>query len=45
MTGWLYRRAVGIKDFGERVRCGALVKIGLWMREKVMRLSIKSYRR
>jgi hypothetical protein len=48
MMGFLYRWAVRIKDFGERVKIRSLVTIGLWLREKALRLHIntnKSHRR
>jgi hypothetical protein len=38
MWGWLYRRAVALKEFGERVRCRPLYLLGLWAREKVSRV-------
>jgi hypothetical protein len=36
MNGWLYRRAVAIKEAGERVRIRTLIVFGLWLREKVL---------
>jgi hypothetical protein len=35
MAGWIYRRAVAIKELGERARCRPLIVIGLWLRDKV----------
>jgi hypothetical protein len=41
MNGWLYRRAVAIKNFGERVGFHPLIVFGLWLREIVLsRLTI-----
>jgi hypothetical protein len=40
MQGWLYRRAVSIKDFGERRHWPTLISFGLWLREIAMQLHI-----
>lgn len=37
MWGWLYRRAVDVKEFGERVKIRAIVVLGLWARDEVLR--------
>nr|DAQ47517.1 MAG TPA: hypothetical protein [Bacteriophage sp.] len=36
MYGWLYRRALALKDVGENVRCRTLVIIGLCIKEWVL---------
>ena len=41
MNGFLYRWAVRIKEFGERVKIRLLVIFGLWLRDKTLRLHIK----
>ncbi|MDR0709306.1 MAG: hypothetical protein LBF77_04490 [Spirochaetaceae bacterium] len=48
MKGWIYRRAVGLKDFGERIRprfIGRLIRdTGLAIRDWVLTHStIKNY--
>jgi hypothetical protein len=35
MAEWLYRRAVNLKELGERAHCRLLVVLGLWLRDKV----------
>lgn len=35
MTGFLYRMAVAIREFGERRRCGFFIRLGLAIRERV----------
>jgi hypothetical protein len=37
MTGFLYRRAVALKELGERLHWDGLTRLGLWLREKVLR--------
>jgi hypothetical protein len=37
MWGFLYRRAVNIKEFGERLRWDWLIRLGLNFREWVMK--------
>ena len=37
MQGFCYRRAVAIKEFGERKKIRTLVIIGLWLRDKILR--------
>jgi hypothetical protein len=36
MKGWIYRRAVGLKDFGERHKMRRLVALGLAIRDWVL---------
>jgi hypothetical protein len=35
MIGFIYRRAVAIKEFGERYNLSRLIRLGLWMRDWV----------
>jgi hypothetical protein len=35
MRGFIYRMAVGIKEFGERHIISWLIRLGLWIRERV----------
>lgn len=42
MVGWLYRRAIAIIGLGERRRNAAIIRIGLRMRDLVMRLKINT---
>ena len=37
MWKWLYRRAVDIKEFGERVKIRVIITFGLWARDKILR--------
>lgn len=37
MWGWLYRRAVDVKEFGERVKWRAIAVFGSWARDKILR--------
>ncbi|MDR1175354.1 MAG: hypothetical protein LBK83_07800 [Treponema sp.] len=37
MIGLFYRTAVRIRDFGERHNLPALIGLGLWIRERVMK--------
>jgi hypothetical protein len=37
VKGFLYRRAAGLKDLGERLRWDWLVRLGLKIREGVLR--------
>jgi hypothetical protein len=37
MGGWLYRRAVDIKELGERAKIRFLIVVGLRMRDAVSR--------
>jgi hypothetical protein len=39
MSGFIYRRTVAIKEFGERHNLSRLIRLGLWMRERVMKFS------
>jgi hypothetical protein len=36
MVGFIYRRAIDIKNFGERFRIGIIVRLGLALRDLVM---------
>jgi hypothetical protein len=40
MAGFLYRLAVGIKDCGERNRIGWMIRLGLRIRGRIMRMSL-----
>jgi hypothetical protein len=42
MWGWLYRRAVALRELGERVKIRALVNLGLWLREKTASIKNKT---
>jgi hypothetical protein len=33
MKGFLYRRAIALKEFGERCRSGFLIRLGLALRK------------
>jgi hypothetical protein len=39
MKGWIYRRAVGLKDFGERHNLPGLIRLGLVIRDWVIKFS------
>jgi hypothetical protein len=43
MAGFIYRRAVALKEFGERHKLPCLVRLGLWMREQVMKLPVRYF--
>jgi hypothetical protein len=36
MIGFLYRVAVGLKEFGERHNMSRLIRLGLWLRDQLM---------
>jgi hypothetical protein len=36
MTGFLYRMGIRIKDLGERLRVGGIIRMGLWLREQAL---------
>jgi hypothetical protein len=36
MCGFIYRMAIRFKDFGERHKLPWLIRLGLWIRERVM---------
>lgn len=36
MYGWLYRRAVALKDVGEKVHCRTLIIVGLRLKDFVL---------
>jgi hypothetical protein len=36
LSGWLYRRAINLKDAGERLRWGWLIRLGLRLRDWVL---------
>jgi hypothetical protein len=40
MKGFMYRTAMRIKDYGERLKLGPLIRLGLWAREKALRFSV-----
>ena len=41
MYGFIYRAAIGLKDFGERHKLPWLIRLGFWIREKVIYLPAK----
>ena len=41
MTGFIYRRAMGLKDMGERLHWDWLIRIGLSLREVALRGKVK----
>ena len=41
MTGFIYRRAVEIKEMGERLGWGWLIRAGLGLREAALRGKVK----
>ena len=43
MAGFLYWWAVAIREFGERHNLPGLVRLGLWMRERVIKLPVKYF--
>jgi len=40
MRGWIYRRAVGLKEFGERHRIDFIIRAGLALREWIIKYPI-----
>jgi hypothetical protein len=38
MCGFIYRMAIRFKDFGERHKLPWLIRLGLWIRERVIEL-------
>ena len=36
MTGWMYRRAIALKDLGERTGSLTLVRLGLWLKGRAL---------
>jgi hypothetical protein len=43
MIGFIYRGAVSLKEFGERRRLGALIRLGLWIKGLVIKGRAKSF--
>jgi hypothetical protein len=41
MRGWIYRRAVALKDFGERHNIGFCIRLGLALRGWVSKYPIR----
>ena len=41
MTGFIYRRAIDLKNFGERHNVGLFIRLGLSLRDWVMKYPIK----
>ena len=41
MTGFLYRRAIALKELGERRRWGWLIRMGFGLREAASRGKVK----
>jgi hypothetical protein len=37
MTGFFYRRAVALKEPGENLCCGRMTRLGLFLREEIIR--------
>ena len=44
MKGFIYRRAVGLKDFGERHNIGFCIRLGLALRGWVSRYPIHYFK-
>ena len=42
MMGFLYRIGVALKDFGERVRCSRILRIGLALKDAALKMGIKT---
>jgi hypothetical protein len=38
MCGFMYRMAIGLKDFGERHKLPRLIRLGLAIRDRVMKV-------
>jgi hypothetical protein len=36
MTGWMYRRAIALKDLGERTGSLTLIRLGLWLKGRAL---------
>jgi hypothetical protein len=36
MTGFLYRRAVALKELGETLGCGWMIRVGLFLLEVII---------
>jgi hypothetical protein len=45
MIGFMYRRAVNLKEFGERHKLPWLIGLGLWIREWVMKFPVRHFRK
>jgi hypothetical protein len=43
MIGFIYRRAVALKEFGERHHAAWLVRLGLAIREWVMKFPVRIF--
>jgi hypothetical protein len=43
MFGFIYRRAVALKDFGERHGISVFIRIGLAVREKTLGMSASNF--
>ena len=41
MTGFVYRRAVALKDMGERLGWSWLVRLGPWLKEAALRGKVR----
>jgi hypothetical protein len=41
MDGTIYRLAVALKELGERLRISGIIRMGLWLRERVRYAQIK----
>jgi hypothetical protein len=45
MCGFIYRMAIRIKEFGERHKLPWLVRLGLWIREQVIKLPARHFKK
>ena len=43
MIGFIYRRAVTFKELGERHNWPWLIRLGLWIREWVMKFPVRIF--
>ena len=41
MTGFIYRRAINLKEMGERLHCDWLIRLGLSLREVALHGKVK----
>jgi hypothetical protein len=43
MTGFIYRRAIDLKDFGERIDSGFFIRLGLALKDWVSKYPVKYF--
>jgi hypothetical protein len=41
MNGWIYRRAIALKDFGERHNLPCIIRLGLALKDWVSQFPIR----